>query len=69
MEERRKAQRRRQLVDRRTPEERRVGLERLLDPAGRSAEDIRRDAAEWSLLHSEFGLPTCCRERSDLAWC
>ena len=48
MEERRKAQRRHQLVDRRTPEERRVGLERLLDPAGRSAEDIRRDAAEWS---------------------
>jgi hypothetical protein len=48
MEERRKAQRRRQLVDRRTPEERRVGLERLLDPKGRSAEDIRRDAADWS---------------------
>ncbi len=48
MEERRKAQRRRQLVDRRTREERRVGLERLLDPKGRSAEDIRRDAAEWS---------------------
>ncbi len=48
MEERRKAQRRRQLVDRRTREERRMGLERLLDPKGRSAEDIRRDAAEWS---------------------
>ncbi len=48
MEERRKAQRRRQLVDRRTREDRRVGLERLLDPAGRSAEDIRRDASEWS---------------------
>ena len=47
MEERRKAQRRRQLVDRRTREERRMGLERLLDPAGRSAEDIRRDASEW----------------------
>ncbi len=48
MEERRKAQRRRQLIDRRTPEERRIGLERLLDPRGRSAEDIRRDASEWS---------------------
>ncbi len=48
MEERRKAQRRRQLIDRRTSEERRVGLERLLDPRGRSAEDIRRDAGEWS---------------------
>ena len=48
MEERRKAQRRRLLVDRRTPEERRVGLERLLDPEGRSAEDIRQDASEWS---------------------
>lgn len=48
MEERRKAQRRHQLVDRRTREERRIGLERLLDPKGRSAEDIRRDAADWS---------------------
>ncbi len=48
MEERRKAQRRRQLIDRRTPEERRIGLERLLDPRGRAAEDIRRDASEWS---------------------
>ncbi len=48
MEERRKAQRRRQLIDRRTPEERRIGLERLLDPRGRSVEDIRRDASEWS---------------------
>ncbi len=48
MEERRKAQRRRQLVDRWTPEERRVGLERLLDSKGRSVEDIRRDAADWS---------------------
>ena len=48
MEERRKARRRRQPVDRRSREERRVGLERLLDPAGRSAEDIRRDAADWS---------------------
>ncbi len=47
MEERRKAQRRRQLVDRRTREERRMGLERLLDPKGRSAEDIRQDASEW----------------------
>ncbi len=25
-----------------------MGLERLLDPKGRSAEDIRRDASEWS---------------------
>ena len=48
MEEKRKAQRRRHLVDRRTPEERRIGLERLLDLRGRSAEDIRRDAADWS---------------------
>ncbi len=48
MEEKRKTQRRRQLVDRRTREDRRVGLERLLDPAGRSAEDLRRDASEWS---------------------
>ncbi len=47
MEERRKAQRRRQLVDRRTREERRMGLQYLLDPRGRSAEDIRRDASEW----------------------
>ena len=48
MEERRKARRRRQLVDRRTRGERRMGLERLLDPRGRSAEDIRRDAQDWS---------------------
>ncbi len=34
VEERRKAQRRRQLVDRRTRGERRMGLERLLDPRG-----------------------------------
>ncbi len=43
-----KSWRRRRLVDRRTRGERRIGLERLLDPAGRSAEDIRRDASEWS---------------------
>ena len=48
VEERRKARRRRQLVDRRTRGERRIGLERLLDPRGRSAEDIRQDAADWS---------------------
>ena len=47
VEERRKAQRRRQLVDRRTRGERRMGLERLLDPQGRSAENIRRDASDW----------------------
>ncbi len=35
------------LVDRRTREERRMGLQCLLDPRGRSAEDIRRDASEW----------------------
>ena len=35
------------LVDRRTREERRMGLQYLLDPRGRSAEDIRRDASEW----------------------
>ncbi len=46
VEERRKAQRRRQLVDRRTRGERRMGLERLLDPRGRSAENIRRYAAD-----------------------
>ena len=48
MEERRKARRRRQLVDRRTRGERRMALERLLDPRGRSAEDIRQDASDWS---------------------
>ncbi len=47
VEERRKAQRRRQLVDRRTHGERRMGPERLLDPRGRLAEDIRRDAGDW----------------------
>ena len=47
MEERQKAQCRRQLVDRRTREERRMGLERLFDHEGRSDEDIRRDASEW----------------------
>ena len=25
-----------------------MGLERLLDPRGHSAEDIRQDASEWS---------------------
>ncbi len=47
MEVRQKAQCRRQLVDRQTREERRMGLERLFDHEGRSDEDIRRDASEW----------------------
>ena len=51
MNERRKGPLTRRLADRRareaSREDRRRGLERLLDREGRSDEDIRRNANEW----------------------